>query len=79
MRKIYPIDQRMKFEPNELPAPQERKLDIWQLFMREFDALKSSALLGISLKEYNGQLVDVTQYMKLRIVEVSEELREGVE
>jgi hypothetical protein len=79
MRKIYPIHQRMKFEPWELPTPQERKLDIWQLFMREFDALKSSALRGISLKEYNSQLVDVTQYMKLRIVEVSEELREGGE
>jgi hypothetical protein len=69
----------MKFEPNELFAPQERKLDIWQLFMREFDALKSCALRGITIKEYNGHLVDVTQYMKLRIVEVSEELREGVE
>jgi hypothetical protein len=69
----------MKFKPNELPAPQERKFDIWQLFMREFDALKSSALRGITIKEYNGQLVDVTQYMKLRIVEVSEEIREGGE
>lgn len=74
MRKIYPIHERLKLAPNELPSPQERKMDIWQIFMREFDALKPSALRGMSLREYNGQVIDVTQYMKLRIVEVRNEL-----
>jgi hypothetical protein len=68
----------IKEQENQAQQPKpERKLDIYQLCMNEFDQLCKAAPvpnLPIRMAMYNGKPVDLTAYVEIRVVEMINEM-----
>jgi hypothetical protein len=74
------VNDKLTIKEAPEPVKFERKQDLGQLFLSEWDKLPTKDVGGIKYKIYKDyEFFAVNDYLSARLMEVSDELREGVE
>jgi len=74
------VSDKLSIKEAPEPVKFERKQDLGQLFLSEWDKLPIKSDGGFVMRIYkNHMFFAVNDYLSVRLMEVSEELREGVE
>lgn len=74
------VSDKLTIKEAPEPVKFERKQDLGQLFLSEWDKLPTKDVGGIKYKIYKDyEFFAVNDYLSARLMELSEELREGVE
>jgi len=74
------VSDKLSIKEATEPVKIERKPDLGQLFLSEWDKLPTKQVDGLVMRIYKEhEFFAVNDYLSARLMEVSEELREGAE
>jgi hypothetical protein len=70
------VSDKLSIKETPEPAKIERKMDLGQLFLQEWDKLPTKENGGVIFRIYNGiEFFAVNDYLSCRLLEVSEQLK----
>jgi hypothetical protein len=79
-QSLKEIADKLSIKEINEPIKFERKQDLGQLFLSEWDKLPTKDVAGIKLKIYNDhEFFAVNDYLSARLMEISDELKDDAE